>query len=103
MDTEQKEKISYTTEYIVAAGYILFFCLASILCLTFYYFTFSQQRSSPINTFATSLPPTTPTPHFLVDQTESKKDLRDDFSRDKTAGRSIQMNFKEEVRKEVVF
>lgn len=60
MDPKPK---SHVAEYAIGAGYVIWFCLAITVCSAFYYFTYLQPRYSPINTFATSLPPTTPTPH----------------------------------------
>jgi hypothetical protein len=103
MDIEQKEKVGYTAEYIVGGGYLLFFCLASIFCLAFYYFTIAQQRSVPIpvNTFATSLPPTTPTPHIsFVDQSKFNTIFEDDFSTDQNHWTFHNDGYKEEVREE---
>jgi hypothetical protein len=83
MDTEQKEKISYTKEYIIAAGYIIFFCLALALCTAFYYFAYLQPKPPSINSFATGLPPTTPTPHILpTNQQNASMIFKDDFGDD---------------------
>ena len=105
MDTKQKEDISYTAEYIVGAGYLLFFCLAFALCSVFYYFTYLrsyQLRPGPsaINPFATNLPPTTPTPHVSMDdQSKLKRIFEDDFNNDQNHWTLYNDEFKEEVRK----
>jgi hypothetical protein len=83
MHTEQKEKISYTTEYVVGAGYLLFFCLAFSLYSIFFYFTYLQPKPAPINTFATNLPPKTPTPHILSKNHQNVSTIfEDDFHDD---------------------
>ncbi len=83
MDTEPKEKVSYVAEFIIGAGYLLFFCLAFSLCSTFYYLSYLQPKPPAINTFATSLPPTTPTPHIIpADQQNETTIFKDDFSDD---------------------
>jgi hypothetical protein len=83
MDTEPKQKVSYISEFIVAAGYILFFCLAFAFCSMFYYLSYLQPQPPAINTFATSLPPRTPTPHVLpTDLKNAKIIFKDDFSDD---------------------
>src|SRR5262245_56692073 len=83
MDIEQNEKPSYIAEFILGAGYLLFFCLAFGLCSTFYYFTYLQPKPAPINTCATSLPPTTPTPHILpANQQNGSSVFEDDFNDD---------------------
>ena len=86
MDTEQQEKISHTKEYVIAAGYLLFLCLAFILCSTIYYFTYLQPQPTPVNTFATGLPPTTPTPHINPTNLQNASLIfKDDFSNDRHA------------------
>jgi hypothetical protein len=99
MNTEANQKRNYIPEYIVAAGYLLFFCLAFALCSTAYYFTYLQSRPSPIiNTFATSLPPLTSTPHVLpTDQQEAYAVFRDDFSDDHNGWADIESDSKVEV------
>src|SRR5215208_3809951 len=99
MNTETNQKRNYITEYIVAAGYLLFFCLAFVLCSTAYYFTYLQSGSSPIiNTFATSLPPLTPTPHVLpTSQQGAYAVFRDDFSDDHYGWTDIESESKAEV------
>lgn len=62
MSAETKQKASYIAEYIIGAGYLLFLCLAFGLCSTVYYFAYLQPKPAPVNLFATSLPPTTPSP-----------------------------------------
>ena len=66
MDTESKAKINYTTEYVVAAGYAIFFCSLVIACLGFFYLNLSQPVPEPARTneFTGTLPLTTPTPHI---------------------------------------
>jgi hypothetical protein len=65
---EPKNKFRYIPELIVGFGYILFFCLFFIFCFELIYTDRTQhilsQNSLPQNTFAVSLPPTTPTPHI---------------------------------------
>lgn len=69
METESKVKINYTTEYVVVLGYLLFFCIFVIACLGFFYLNRSLflPKAPPINEFAVSLPPITPTPHITSD------------------------------------
>ena len=86
MNTEQKERFSYTTEFIVGGGYLLFFCLIFSFCSVFYYLTYLQPKPSPTNRFATSLPPTTPTPHIDPANLQNATLLfSDDFSNDRHA------------------
>ena len=82
MNMEATKRPSYIAEYTVTAGYLLFFCLAFSLCSTFYYLTYLQaQQTPPINTFATALPPTTPTPHIIAANQQNAPHLfKDDFS-----------------------
>ncbi|HLO16793.1 MAG TPA: hypothetical protein VK206_18310 [Anaerolineales bacterium] len=84
MSADAAKRPNYIAEYLVAAGYLLFFCLAFSLCSTFYYLTYLQpQQTLLINTFATALPPTTPTPHILpTDQQNASQIFKDDFSDD---------------------
>src|SRR5512133_2217382 len=83
MNTEPIQHKSYLTEYIVIFGYLTFLCLALSVCSVFYYFTFLQAKPSPVNTFATSLPPTTPTPHILpTNQQRMINILEEDFNDD---------------------
>jgi len=83
MNIEQKEKSSYTREYIIGAGYLLFFCLAFSFCSIFYYFSYLQPKPSPVNPFATSLPPITPTPHISpTNQQNGSTIFEDDFHDD---------------------
>jgi hypothetical protein len=60
MDPKPK---SHAAEYAIGAGYVIWICLAITVCSAFYYFTYLQPLYSPINPFATSLPPLTPIPH----------------------------------------
>src|SRR5689334_17021691 len=86
MDKSSQKQFRYTTEVIVTSGYLIFLCLASILYLTYIYsFTNNlQKHSSQVNTFATNLPPTTPTPHISsVDQLSANKIFEDNFTDDK--------------------
>jgi len=76
---------NYIAEFLVIVGYIIFFCLASIL----YFFFISSytknvpKSSTPVNVFATNLPPTTPIPHISsVDQLSAIKLFEDDFTTD---------------------
>jgi len=86
MNTETNPKTNYLAGFIIGVGYILFFCLALTLCSTFYYLSELQPQSSPINTFATSLPPTTPTPHIVpAEQKNADEIFKDDFSDDSHA------------------
>ena len=84
MDTENPEKTSYRTEYFLAAGYALFFCIVFMACMAFYFWVIIQSRpSTPNNAFATNLPPRTPTPHILATgQPDIPAIFEDDFSRD---------------------
>lgn len=84
MNKENTEKARYTTEYVIAAGYTLFFCVVFTLGMAVYFWFIVQSRpSTPINHFATSLPPATPTPYFLLSaQQESTPFFEDDFSSD---------------------
>lgn len=98
MDTSSKKKFKYTTEVIILAGYLLFFCLAFILFYFFLMSIFLKRPMPPINTFATSLPPTTPIPHIsLTAQMEGIKIFEDDFSSDKNHWAFDTDVFKEEV------
>lgn len=84
MEKELKSKPINTAEYVVGIGYVLFICLAFALCAAVYYFTYFQPKPSPVNTFATGLPSTTSTPHFLpTHQQVSTKIIVDNFSSDK--------------------
>lgn len=67
MDTASQTKTKYTLEYIVAGGYIFFFCLVAFTCLGFFYVNRSLMTPSlPVsNEFAESLPLSTPSPHVL--------------------------------------
>jgi len=98
MNTEPKEKVSYVTEYLVAAGYILFFCLTFTFCSVLYYFSYLQPQPSPINTFATGLPPITPTPHIRPTNLQSATPIfEDDFSNDSHAWTGTEDDSKEQV------
>ncbi len=98
MDAEPKEKVSYLPEFMVAAGYILFFCLALTICSTFYYLSYLQRQPVPINSFATSLPPTTPTPHIVpADQQNATVLFKDDFGDDGHGWAGTEDNSKEQV------
>ena len=105
METEPKKSISYTIEYIVGAGYVLFFCLAITLCSLYYYFTYLQTpvlqpKSSVVNPIAKTLPAMNPTPHVsLADQANETKILEEDFSKDHYHWMRYTDGFKEEVRK----
>jgi len=83
MNTKPNEKSNYLAEFIVGVGYLRFFCLAFALCSTFYYTSYLQPQTSQINTFVTSLPPTTPTPHILpAEQKKAVEIFMEDFSND---------------------
>jgi hypothetical protein len=98
MDTQQKEKISYIKEYVIAAGYVIFFCLAFALCIIIYYFTYLQPQPSPINAFATGLPPTTPTPHINPTNLQNASLIfKDDFSNDRHAWTDTEDDSQERV------
>lgn len=75
METESKPKINYTTEYIVGAGYLFFFCILLTACLGFFYLNRSLYLPAPppANEFARNLPPLTPTPHISF-----PRDLQED-------------------------
>lgn len=85
MNTENTEKESYTAEYVIGAGYLFFFCIVFVVVMAFYYFVILQSSTpatSP-NIFATSLPPTTPTPHFLpAGPPDATIIFEDDFTKD---------------------
>jgi len=99
MDIPSENKGNYTKEILLVAGYILFFCLASILCITYYYFAYSQQQPARINVFATSLPAITPSPHIpLADQSEVTRIFEDDFSDDQNHWKRDIDKFRQEVR-----
>jgi hypothetical protein len=80
-----KNKLKYIPEFIVAFGYILFFCLSFIFCFELIYAGRIQhtlpKAIPPQNTFAAGLPPTTPTPHIpgIIDLNASKI-IDDDFT-----------------------
>jgi hypothetical protein len=79
---EQKKNFKYIPEFIVALGYFFFFCLAFTFCLELFYAN-NAKHTSPQNTFATSLPPTTPTPHFpAIIDLNGPKIIEDDFTDD---------------------
>lgn len=85
MDTENLGKPSYTTEYLIAAGYIILLCLAFAFFYLYFFLTYAipKPKEEPVNTFATSLPPITPTPHFsFTDLQDKKKIFEDNFSDD---------------------
>lgn len=83
MNTDAAQRPNYVPTFIIAAGYIFFFCLASILCYTFYFLTYLVPKPAPINTFATQLPPTTPTPHIVPGTQQHMTEIfKDDFSND---------------------
>jgi hypothetical protein len=84
METVPRKRTKYLAEFAIGAGYILFFCLALAFCSALYYISYQQQpQSSPINTFATSLPPTTPTSHILPAEAKNASEIfKDDFSND---------------------
>jgi hypothetical protein len=83
MNTEAAPRPNYIPAFLIAAGYVLFFCVAFTLCSTFYYLTYLQPKPVPINAFATSLPPITPTPHILLgSQPNMPQVFKDDFHND---------------------
>lgn len=69
-------------EIVIVIGYILFFWLAVTSCSVFYYFIYLQKPSSAINAFATSLPPTTPTPQIPLVYSPNPESIlfQDDFA-----------------------
>ncbi|MFN8435022.1 MAG: hypothetical protein U0V18_13435 [Anaerolineales bacterium] len=75
---------NYTVKFLVAGGYILFFCLVIYSAITFYFLTNTKIQSQPVNIIATNLPPINPTPEFSISQ-QANTDiiLRDDFSDNK--------------------
>ncbi|HET9907340.1 MAG TPA: hypothetical protein VFQ23_11880, partial [Anaerolineales bacterium] len=84
MDTESKIRTSYTTEYVVITGYVLFFCILIFACLGFFYINRSAYFPKPpaANEFAEALPPTTPTPHITSDHQFEKDSIlfQEDFN-----------------------
>jgi hypothetical protein len=84
MNSQPVKKKNYIPEYIVAAGYLLFFCLAIALCTAVSYFTLWQTGSvTVVNPLTTALPPTTSTPHFLpTNQQAATKVIIDNFNND---------------------
>ena len=101
MNTESLEKVSYTTEYIVGAGYLIFFCVLIFGCLGYFYINRSlfSPIPQPSYEFATSLPSSTPTPHisstsrFKVEEAV----FRDDFSNNKNRWLSSEDDTKEKI------
>ena len=101
MGSSSEKQDSYTVELIVAAGYIIFFCLALILYITFLVniTNNSQKHSTPVNVFATSLPATTPTPHISsLIQPVVIRLFEDDFTNDSNHWTLRKNIFKEEAR-----
>jgi len=83
MNIEHSEKTNYLAEFIISVGYLLFLCLAPAFCFTIYYISNLQPQNSPVNAFATSLPPTTPTPHVIPgEQKNAVVIFKDDFTDD---------------------
>ncbi|MCQ3938666.1 MAG: hypothetical protein DPW18_16710 [Chloroflexi bacterium] len=84
MDAAPEKQKDYTPEILLSAGYIMFFCLASAVCLAFYFYTFVQKQSAgSVNVIATNLPSRTPTPHINpAGQSEAPIIFADDFSND---------------------
>ncbi|HLO33062.1 MAG TPA: hypothetical protein VK249_28205 [Anaerolineales bacterium] len=92
------KKKNYIAEYVVAAGYIIFFCLASVFCLSFYYLTRSEKPPSAVNVFATNLPATTPVPHITsIEKLGSSKVFEDNFSNNKNKWTIDQEGVQEKV------
>jgi hypothetical protein len=83
MNIEHSKKTNYLGEFIIGVGSLLFLCLAPALCSIFYYFSTLQPQTSAVNPFATSLPPTTSTPHMIpAEQKNADVIFKDDFSDD---------------------
>ena len=98
MDTSSEKKLKYTKEVLILVGYLLFFCLAFIFCYLFFVSTYLKRPALPINTFATSLHPSTPIPHISsIVQTEGDKIFEDDFSSDKYNWTNNNSEFREDV------
>jgi hypothetical protein len=80
MDASSNKKSNYAAEVAVGIGYLLFFCLAAIVCFSSYYLAYLQHIPAK-NTFATELPATTPSPHIsLTQQSGMSRIFEDDFS-----------------------
>ena len=98
MDMSSEKKFKYTTEVFILVGYLLFFCLAFILFYFFLMSIFLKRPIPPINTFATSLPATTPIPHMSsAVQLEGNRIFEDDFSSDKYNWTNNNSKFREDV------
>jgi hypothetical protein len=84
MDTQHSGKNNYLAEFIIGVGYVLFICLALALCFTVYYIFYVEPQAAPIiNTFATSLPPITPTPDIApAEQKNAGEIFKDEFDDD---------------------
>jgi hypothetical protein len=83
MNKSSEKRESYIAEIFIVVGYIAFFFLAFILLFYFLFSTYLQPHPTPINAFASSLPPTTPTPHISLDSEKSFENIvSDDFNND---------------------
>ena len=100
MGQTSEKQGNYNLEFVVLAGYILFFCLALI-----FYFTYlasitnnSKKQQPAVNVFATNLLPTTPIAHITsVDQPNTVILFEDDFTSDLNHWARNKDIFKEDV------
>ncbi len=80
MEDSPTRRANYTVEIIVAAGYLLLFCLGGAACLFSFSLIVGKQAPSRINPMTTSLPPVTPTPHIdPAELTSATPVLSDNF------------------------
>lgn len=99
MGSSEKQN-KYTLEFAVGAGYVIFFCLALISYIAFIVFISksSSKSSTPVNSFATNLPPVRPTPHLnSLTQPVVIRLFEDDFTDNHNQWNFIRYSFTEKV------
>ncbi|MBN8657463.1 MAG: hypothetical protein J0M11_17165 [Anaerolineae bacterium] len=83
INTPKETPKNYTAEFLVAGGYILFFCIAIYTLVVFYFLGGSTNQAKPVNVIATNLPSIYPTPSIDFEALrEFEIILEDDFSED---------------------
>ena len=78
METTSPISKKYIAEILIGFGYLVFFCLAMGLCITFIVLLNQQSTSDPINVVATNLPPRYPTPQINKTRIENTKVIFED-------------------------